>query len=169
VLCPARRKDILLGKNLAFAPLVLVLGAIELAIVQIVLPMRLDHFLALLPQLVSMYLLFCMLANVLAILAPMPIASGTLRPVNPKLVPIVLQMAFFFVFPMVLAPTLLPLGVEQIVEWLASVQGLPIFLGLSLLECIAVVCLYRLVLSWEGELLHIREQKILEIVTTKAE
>src|SRR5262249_11423504 len=87
----------------------------------------------------------------------------------PKLVPIVLQMAFFFVFPMVLAPTLLPLGVEQIVEWLASVQGLPIFLGLSLLECIAVVCLYRLVLSWEGELLHIREQKILEIVTTKAE
>jgi hypothetical protein len=40
---------------------------------------------------------------------------------------------------------------------------------LSLVECVAVVYLYRLVLTWQGRLLHAREQKILETVTTKAE
>ena len=50
VLCAAPRRDILLGKNLAFAPLALGIAAILLTVVQVVCPMRLDHFLAMFPQ-----------------------------------------------------------------------------------------------------------------------
>jgi hypothetical protein len=168
VLCAARRSDILLGKNLAFAPLALGLGLAALAFLQVVCPMRPDHLLAMLPQFVSMYLLFCALTNLLAILAPMPIAAGSMRPAQAKLVPFLLQFAFTFVCPLILAPTLAPLGVEAL---LAAFWGarLPIGLVLALGECAVVMVLYRLALTWEGDLLQAREQRILEIVTTKAE
>ena len=70
VLCAAPRRDILLGKNLAFAPLALGMAAVLLTIVQIMCPMRLDHFLAMFPQYVSMFLLFCILMNLLSIYGP---------------------------------------------------------------------------------------------------
>ena len=63
VLCAAPRRDILLGKNLAFAPLALGMAAIVLTFVQAVCPMRLDHFLAMFPQYLSMFLLFCIMTN----------------------------------------------------------------------------------------------------------
>jgi hypothetical protein len=169
VLCAAQRKDILLGKNLALAPLPLALGTVMVALVQALYPMRLDHLLAVLPQAVSMYLLFCLLANCLSILAPMPIASGSLKPANRALIPILLHVAFTFLFPLALLPTLLPLGVELALDALGWVKGVPISLILSLLECVAVVYVYRLVLTWQGAWLHASEQKILETVTTKAE
>jgi hypothetical protein len=170
VLCPARRSDILLGKNLAVAPLALGLGMIVVVLLQIVNPMRFDYFLAALPQFISMYLLFCLLANCLAILAPMPIASGSLRPINMKVVPMLLHSVFVFVlFPLILGPALLPLAVEFLLEKLELVKGVPICLILSLVECAGVVYVYRLVLAAEGRWLQAREQKILETVTTKGE
>jgi ABC-2 type transport system permease protein len=167
VLCPARRRDILVGKNMAVAPLALALGAVLAVLIQVIYPVRFDHFLAALPQFVSMYLLFCLLANLLSILAPMPIAAGAFRPTNPKGIPLLLHMGFTFLFPLALAPTLFPLAIElACAPWLA---GVPLCLILSLLECAAVVRLYRLLLEWEGRLLQLREQRILEIVTAKAE
>jgi hypothetical protein len=169
VLCPAQRRDILLGKNLAFAPLALGLGVLVAVLVEVLYPMRPDYLLALLPQFVTMFLSFCVLANLLAILVPMRIAPGAFRPAHVSLVPVVLQLVFFFLFPVVLAPTLLPLGIELVLEHVAGIHGVPVCLVLSLLECVGVVLLYRLVLTWQGRLLQAREQKILEIVTTKAE
>ncbi len=52
---------------------------------------------------------------------------------------------------------------------LGGVRWLPIYLLLSLLICAAVVALYRVVLDLEGRLLAAREQKILEVVASKAE
>ena len=52
------------------------MGAILLVIIQVVRPMRLDHFLAMVPQYVSMYLLFCMLTNLLSIYVPIHVAGG---------------------------------------------------------------------------------------------
>jgi ABC-2 type transport system permease protein len=169
VLSPAPRRDILLGKNLAFASVALTLGLVLAALLQIIYPMRLDHFLATVVQFLSMYLLFCLPANMLSILAPMQIAPGSFKPAHPRLVAILLQLLFIFVFPFVLLPTLLPLGVELLVESLGGPAGLPLALALSVLECVAVVYLYRLVLTWEGHLLQMREQKILDLVTAKAE
>jgi hypothetical protein len=169
VLCGARRRDILLGKNLACAPLALSLGMLVVALLQVIYPMRLDYFLAVLFQLVSMYLLFCLLANWLSILAPLHIPAGSFRPTNLKGIPLLLQLAFMFLLPPVLAMTLLPLGVQVLLEWLGLAGRVPICLLLSLAECGAVGYVYRLVLTWQGALLQAREQRILEIVTSKAE
>jgi ABC-2 type transport system permease protein len=169
VLSPAPRRDILLGKNLAVAPLALMLGLATTIFVQVVSPLRLDHLLAMLPQMISMYLLFCLLANCLSILTPMAIAAGTLKPTNARLIPVLLQMLFVFLMPVTLAPTLLPLGVEVLLEALGWTRGLPVYLVLSVALCIAVMYLYRWLVTWQGVWLQSREQKILETVTTKAE
>jgi hypothetical protein len=169
VLCPAQRRDVLLGKNLAFAPVALGLGVMAAVLVQVLYPMDADYFLALPPQFVTMYLIFCLLANLLSILSPMQIAPGAFRPAHVSLIPVLLQLLFFFLFPVVLLPTLLPLGIALVLQRVQGMGGVPICLALSLLECVGVVFLYRLVLTWQGQLLQAREQKILEIVTTKAE
>ena len=169
VLCPAPRREIILGKNLALAPLTLGMGLVAAVVVQVAYPMRLDYFLAFLPQMVSMFLLYCLLANCLSILVPVRIAAGTMKAMNPKAIPILLHLAFVLVFPPVLGLTLLPLAIQLLMEALGQTHGVPVALILSLLECSAVVFFYRLALTWEGAFLQSREQKILEAVTTKEE
>jgi ABC-2 type transport system permease protein len=167
VLCPAPRRDILLGKNLAIAPLALGLGLIGSVFVEVLFPMRVEHLLALMPQLLSMYFLSCLLANVLSILTPMPIPAGALRPSNVTALPVLLQMSCIAIFPLVLSPTLLPLGLEFLLEQLGWIQKMPVCLMLCLLEFAVVFFLYRLVLSWQGSWLLAREQKILQVVASK--
>jgi hypothetical protein len=173
VLCAASRRDILLGKNLAFVPMTLGMAAILVTILQVMCPMRPDHFLAMLPQSVSMFLLFTCMTNLLSIYAPMYIAAGSLKPSNPKIGQILIQLLMvFFLFPLAQAPTLLPLGIEAgLVHsgWFPGwIAGAPVFLLLSLAECAVVIFVYRLSLVWQGGLLQDREQKILESVTTRA-
>jgi len=169
VLCSAPRGDILLGKNLSTAPLAAALAALTIVALQIWTPLRWDHFLATIPQFVSMYVLYCLLANWLSIFAPMPIAAGSLRPTNAKFVPILLHIAFTFAFGAVMAPTLAPLGVEYVLRQFGSATWLPVCLLLSLMLCAGVLLIYRLLLPLQGDVLQSREQQILETVTTKAE
>jgi hypothetical protein len=169
VLTAAPRRDILLGKNLACAPLVLGLALPVLVLVQLLQPMRLEHFLALLPQMVAMYLLYCLVANCQSILAPMAIRPGSFKPVNTKATPVLIHMAFGLLSPLTYLPVLLPLGIEFGLEQLNWAHGVPVCLLLSVLVCAGAVGVYRLVLPWEGRLLQAREKKILELVTTKAE
>jgi ABC-2 type transport system permease protein len=169
VLCATPRRDILLGKNLAFVPLAAAMAALMVTIVEVACPMRLEHLLAMLPQFVSMFLSFCILANVLSILAPMPIAAGSLKPAKPKITMILLQIVLFtFLFPLTQAPTVLPLAIEALVEWLGWTAGAPVCLLLTVAECAAFVFIYRLALNLQGDLLQAREQQILEIVTSRA-
>jgi ABC-2 type transport system permease protein len=169
VLCPSPRREILLGKNLAFAPLVLGFGFFAVLLIGIVYPMRIDHYPAAIAQLLSMFLVFCMLANVLSIFAPIAMAAGSVQPQNVKMVPVLLQFVFLMFFPVALVPVLLPIGVEVLVEEVGEVRGLPVSLVLSLMILTIVMLVYRRVLTWQGEWLETREQKILEVVTSKAE
>jgi hypothetical protein len=169
VLCPVSRRDVLLGKNLSTAPLALGMGVAALILVELLLPIRIDHVLAVLLQMVAMYLTYCMLANLLSIYVPLAINPGSMKPTNWKTVPQLIYMAFVFLCLAGMGPAFIPLGIELLVDQLTSIQGFPIALGLTILECAAVVLIYRVVLNWEGNLLQAREQKILETVTTKAE
>jgi hypothetical protein len=169
VLCPAPRREILLGKNVAFAPIALTLGTVSMTFVQIAYPMRLDLFLASLVTMISMYLVFCLLANCLSIMAPMPVAAGSMRPSQSKMIPVLLHLLMVFVFPLVMAPTLAPLGLEALLAALDIVEGWPICLALSVVECAGLIFLFRWLIGWQGVWLQGREQRIMEIVTTKAE
>jgi hypothetical protein len=169
VLSAAPRRDILLGKNLAFAPLALGMDAALLPAVQWFCPMRLDHFLAAVPQALSMYLLLCMLTNLLSIYAPYYVAPGAMNAANPKLSTVLAQVLMFMVlFPLTQAAALLPLGIEALANVLGWAAGAPLCLLLSLAECAAIVLLYRLALAWQGSLFQARELRILEAVTRRA-
>ena len=169
VLSPAPRSDVLLGKNLSVLPIAILLASPVVILIQIAYPMRLDYFVALSFQFLSMYLLFCMLANLLSIYAPIPVAAGSLKPAKTGFVPIALHFVFAFFFMAVQAFLLIPLAVESALEMLEWGQGLPVNLLLSFAECVAITFLYRRVLRWQGDLLQSREQRILEVVATKAE
>jgi ABC-2 type transport system permease protein len=168
VLSPVPRREILLGKNLAVAPLALGMALLMLLLVGAVYPMRFDHYPAAVAQLLAAFLLFCLLANTLSILAPIPLAAGSLQPAKVKAVPILLQMVFLGVLPLAMIPVLIPVGVEVLLAEFAGVQW-PVSLVLSLLVLTGTVFLYRAVLTWEGELLAAREQAVLEAVTSKGE
>jgi hypothetical protein len=130
--------------------------------------MRVDHFLAMFPQFVSMFLLFCLLTNFLSIYAPIYIASGALRHSKPKMSVVLSQLlTFVILFPLTQVLTLLPLGIEVLIKSQGWIAQVPVYLILSLLQCAVVVLIYRLLLSWQGGLFQSREQQIVEIVTNR--
>jgi hypothetical protein len=169
VLSPVPRREILLGKNLAAVPLVVGLSMLSLILVMCLYPLRPDHLVASTAQIISLFLLFCLLANTLSILAPVPVAAGSIQPSNVRFFPILMQMLFMMVFPVAIALTLIPLGVEILFAELGWVQGLPVAMILSIALLGLVWLIYRKALTWEGELLTEREQAILEVVTSTTE
>ena len=169
VLSPVPRREILLGKNLAVAPLAVGTGLLLQLIAGAVFPMRVDHYPAAAAQLVSAYLLFCLLANALSILAPVPMAAGSMQPSQVRMVPVLLQMAFLLAVPFAVAPVLIPVGIEVLLAEFADVRGLPVSLVLSLFLLVGTAYLYRAVLKWEGDWLAVQEQRVLEAVTAKGE
>lgn len=169
VLCSASRRDILLGKNLAFAPIAFVMLSALLIAFLIAYPLRWDHFLSLIPQAVSMYLLFCLLANWQSIYAPAFLAAGSLRVSSPKTSRALLQLLLMMVvLPLSQIPLLLPVAIEATLVWLGWDSRLPICLFLSLIDCAGIVALYRAGLRWQGSQLQSHEQSILESVTNRA-
>jgi hypothetical protein len=169
VLSPVPRRDILLGKNLAVAPLVLGLGLVLATIVELLFPARLDRFLAVLPCAASMYLLFCLAANAMSIYLPVAIAPGSFRQPQPDFTVGLLHALVGLALPVLLLPTLLPLALELGLEALGLVRGVPLALLLSLVEVVLVGGLYFIVLDWQGGWLQEREQAILDKVIAKTE
>lgn len=169
VLSPAPRKDILLGKNLSTAPLAFGFMFITAVALQFMRPMRADHFVALLLQMIPMYLIYCLMGNLLSIIAPMPMAAGSLKPAKPKAMVLLIHLAFMFVFPLAMAPTLIPLGIEFLLTWTGSLAWFPAYLTFTIVELVLVVWLYLEILDGQGRLLERHEQKILEVVTAKVE
>lgn len=168
VLSAARRRDILFGKNLAFAPVALGIALTLLVILQAICPLRLDHFLAMIPQYIAMFLLYCLLMNLLSILTPTYVAPGSLKPSNPKVTTVFVQLAMvFFLLPLTIGPTLLPLGTEALLRFLGWPAAVPTYLVLSLVQLAIIAGIYLLFLELEGGLLATREQTILESVTNR--
>jgi hypothetical protein len=169
VLSPASRRDVLLGKNLALLPFVLGLGSIAALAVEVAYPMRLDHFLAAWLQVLSMYLLYCILMNFLSMYSPMPLPANTMRPARPSAMSVVLHLALLPVLPLVTGLTLIPLGIEFLVKLFGGSTLIPVQLLLNTLELVIIVFVYRGALRLQGNLLQDREQEILEIVTAKVD
>ncbi len=170
VLSPIPRREILIGKNLAVIPFTLGLGVLNVLIVGCALPMRPDRWLAAFLQIGSLYLVFSIMANALSIMAPIPIAAGSLKASNPKIVPVLLQMVFFmFAFPLTMAFVLIPYGVEMVLVEVAEVSWVPASLILSILWLAGTAFVYRRALNWQGRWLQSREREILAVVTSKAE
>ncbi|MDA1053357.1 MAG: hypothetical protein O3C40_23150 [Planctomycetota bacterium] len=164
VLMPVRRHDVLLGKNLSVAPIAGCIAVVLIIALQFVFGMRVTHLLATLVQLVPSYLFFCLIGNTSSILAPMAIATGSLKPAQPSIGPILLQMFFMMFAPVVLLPAVTALGAETVLAQTTSVRGLPIYLVFSLIEAGLVIWIYRVVIKFQGDWLQRREPRMLEIL-----
>jgi ABC-2 type transport system permease protein len=164
VLSGASRRDILLGKNLALMPFALGLGMIAIILLQVAYPMRVDHWIAAAVQMISMYLVYCVINNFLSIFAPTAIAFGSLRPMRPKGMAMLIQIVFAFILmPIALGLSLIPLGIEYFFP------SLPVYLLLTLVSLATVAYFYFYVLDIQGRILHQREQDILVTVAAKVE
>jgi len=167
LLSPARRRDILLGKNVSLAPLCLGIGAFALVILQCLYPLAATHFIASLAQLVSAFLIVCMIGNYTSILLPNAVRAGALRASTTTLSGTFLRLLAVFCLMLSFIPLFIPLGVELLLHNLELGRPFPIYLILALLELAVLILLYRLLLESQGTLLQSREQRILEAVTTK--
>jgi ABC-2 type transport system permease protein len=170
VLSPIPRREILLGKNLAMAPLLLGLGFIVVTGAGLAVHLRWDQFAAFYCQLLIMCLFLSLLGNVCSIYSPFVIPAGSLKGARPGMTVILSQIGCMLVSPIVVGlPTVLPTLIELILVESNIGKGLPISLAVSVLVLAPSLWLYSRALTWEGELLAERELRILEAVTRRQE
>ncbi len=167
LLSPSRRRNILLGKNLALAPLALGIGAFALVVLQFLYPLSVTHFLASLVQLVSAYLIVCLVGNHTSIVLPTAVRAGSLRASTSTMAGSLLRILAVLGLTAAFVPLFIPLGIDLLLHSFNLGRMIPVYLILAALELSVLVMLYRLLLESQGLLLQAREQKILEAVATK--
>jgi ABC-2 type transport system permease protein len=167
VLCPIARRDVLLGKNLSLLPFALAMMAVMVGVSQWFNPMRLDHLVAVLIHLVSMYLVFCLAANLLSILCPIALKSGSGMPAPHQGLRGILPLLFMLGVSIPLGLTLFPLAIEALLRYANWFAWFPAYLVVGVVQAIVMLWVYRAGLDWEGRLLQRRERQILDIVAAR--
>ena len=165
VLSPVPRHQILLGKNLATAPLGLGIGLAALIGLQFFLTVDVSHFLGACLQLLSAYLILCLLGNAMSIDAPLRLKEHGLKAANAKLRTILTHLATFFLLPLLVSPLLIPYGVDCLFQWQGWLPGIPVYFLLHGAGLVAVFFFYRRTIRFQGARLQAREQRILEVLT----
>ncbi|HWY76162.1 MAG TPA: hypothetical protein VN281_11130 [Verrucomicrobiae bacterium] len=169
VLLPAKRRHVLLAKNLSLAPMVFGVGLAMLAGVEII--GRLSPFLILAGclDLVAMFLLLAIAGNYFSIMVPWRISAGTMKPAKPSALTIIVMLLAHFLFPLTTLPIFLVSGLALVADaWVGWPVGLVnAALSLALLAVMAFV--YRLSLERLGDLMESRELKILQVVSQEVE
>ena len=138
VLSPISRRHLLLGKNLAIAPITAGIGLALIAILSAWLKVPLLAALAALLQLGAMTLSLLIFGNLLSILLPFRIQQGSMKPTKP---PFLKMLALFFCqtfFPVILAPCALPPLADLLWHRTGGSELLPVNLLLSLLLAVLV-------------------------------
>jgi hypothetical protein len=138
---------------------------VALVILQFLFPLRAMHFLATLLQLGSVYLIYCMLGNVISVVAPSAVSAGTMKPAQARVMTMLIHVFSGLLSPLAFVPAAVPLGIELALARYPVVGRLPIYFAFSLAELAIVVWIYNRMLDVQGRLLQAREQRVLEAVT----
>jgi len=169
VLLPTRRRDVLLGKNLALVPVVLLLGLGLLALLAVIARLPILVVLAASFQLLAMFLLLCIAGNFLSVMVPYRISAGSLKPAKPPLKVVLIIMVAQMFLPVLMIPVFIPPALGMLsahLDWLPSAL-VDAFLSALLLA--GTVFLYRSTLDPLGRLLDHREKQILLVVCQENE
>ena len=169
LLSPAPRDHIIVGKNLALAPLALGVGGTALVLLRVLVPVPAPYFIGAWFQLVSGFLLLCMVGNMISLMAPMRLKEHTLRAEGGQWRTILWQLAGFLFVPLAMVPLLLPAAVEFLLSLAGKVGPMvslvfPVLHGLGL---VVVYLVYRWLVARQGELLQQREQHVLDCLTRR--
>jgi len=169
VLLPTPRQKILLAKNLSFFPFAIVTAALVLLALKFLLRLSWFDLLAAFVQVPIAFLTFSIACNLLSILVPYRLASGTLQAKKPKAIVFVGVFSAMLLMPILVMPAVVPPLVQLLFHLKGWASGVPVNLLLSLPMLALFAWLYALVLPFEGRLLQKREQKILSEVTEEVE
>lgn len=169
VLLPVARRQILLGKNLAFLPVALAIGLALLTLVKFSLSVSLVVFLAGLLQLLAAFFLLSMAGNLASVLVPHRIAPGSLKPTKTSTLTTVLMILSRLLFPVAMLPIFLAPAMALLLSRLRWLPAAPANLLVSALVFGILAFFYRLSLHSLGDLLQHREKQILDIVTKEIE
>ena len=169
VLLPVPRKHILMGKNLAFLPIAMVLGLILLLVIKFALGISFIVILSACLQLVAAFILLSIAGNLVSILVPYHIAPGSLKRTKTSTMTAVMIFISRLLFPMAMVPMLIPPGMGLLMSRLGWLPAGPVNLVLSMILLALFAFLYKLSLPGLGNLLLSREKQILEVVTKEVE
>ena len=170
VLSPSRRDRILLARNLATAPFLLLQTFLLALAFALFFGMAIDKLLSAVFLSAAILPLYCLLTNLMSILTPFPLAAGSIQPKQFNLVPVLFSLVLSMFMPAITGLALLPLGVEWVIDrYFPNFVVFPIALVLSIPWLVASLSAYRWLLPWEGKLLANREKELLRVVTSKIE
>lgn len=168
VLMPAPRRDVLIGKNMGIVPFAATLSLLLVAFTGVVGRLQLSHLIATLLQVAVALLIYFTISNFISIVAPIGMAVGTMKPVSMSVRGMLWQFAAVLLIPVAIVPAAGAVAAEQLAGVLGGVDGVPIYLLLTLVELPLVIWFYRTVLNFQGRMLQEREQAILEAVSKVA-
>ena len=169
VLLPVPRRQILLGKNLAFLPLALAIGLVLLALVNFALSVPILVFLAGLLQLLAAFFLLSIAGNLVSVLVPHRIAPGSLKPTKNSTLTNLMLFVSRLLFPMAMLPIFLAPAIALLLSRLGGLPAAPANLLASAAILAILAFFYKLSLNTLGDLLQTREKQILDIVTQEVE
>jgi len=169
VLLPVPRKWILMGKNLAFAPITLAMGLTVLVLAALALHISLIVFLAGALQLAATFLIVSMAGNLLSTLVPHHVAAGSLKRTKTSATTTLLIFLSRMLFPAVMIPLFIPPALGLLLSHVGWLPAGPVNLLFSAVLLALLALLYRLSLAPCGDLLQQREKKILQVVTEEVE
>jgi ABC-2 type transport system permease protein len=169
VLLPAPRKWILLGKNLAFVPLVFGMGLTILAFAVLMLHSSLIVFLAAALQLTAAFLIVSMVGNLLSVLVPHRVTPGSLRRTKTSATTTLLIFVSRLLFPTAMIPLFIPPAIGLLFARVGWLPAGPVNLLCSVLLVGLFALLYGVSLAPLGELLQRHEKRILQVVTEEVE
>ena len=169
VLLPVPRRQILLGRNLAFLPVAMGFGLTFLLLVKIVLHISFIVIFATGLQLVASFLLLSIAGNLVSVLVPYHIAPGSMRKTKTSAMTSLRIFISRLLIPMAMGPMFLPQAIGLLMSSLGWLPAGPVNLVLSMVLLALLVFFYKLSLPSLGKLLLRREKQILQVVTEKVE
>ncbi|MCE3016284.1 MAG: hypothetical protein ACK56W_03335 [Pirellula sp.] len=170
VLSSMDRTRILLGRNLAFAPLLGFLSTFCIVGFAVLYGVSLRSTSLAMLTTVTMLPPYFLVMNLMAILTPFPLAAGSIQPKHFDFTTVIINVFLSMILPFILMVAMIPIGVYYLTNsFLPSVAWIPweVFVGIAMSA--ASFGLYRLILPWQGQLLAKREKEMLRIVTSKVE
>ena len=164
-LFPTPRRNLIVGRNLAYAPFVLGPGLILLALLPWLAGLTVLSSLCSLFQLLTMFCILCILGNILSIGLPFRINPGSLKPTKqpPKVILVLLIVHLFF--PLLAIPIFLPPLAEMLAGTFSVGHGGLLNLALSILMCGLAVCGYAGSLTPLALWFEKREKEMLRVLT----
>ncbi len=169
MLSPVDRRLVLLGKNLACAPIGAGFGLLLLGLISLRLHLPWSEFAAVVFQLVALLLFAGLAGNLLSILVPYRIQAGSLKPTKMPGLAMLVMMFCHLLFPLAMTPVFAPALAELLWRQAGLPAVVPVNFILSLLLAALAALLYWQTLAPLGRLLHRRETKILGVVTVEVE